>query len=365
MPPAKTIKQAKAAFKARDETPITEREQKQLERSLQLDRRAWALREREKNRAETAKKRLAQEKAQKDEERRLGTQVRRDRFGFKSSQFHLGAFFQKPGLPASKTGGQEDRHAAVMMEETEAVQQRQDRKDTSCAAQDATGKDNDSDEFDDGFEDVDDESLLEALQSPETARISKPEAQHQMNPINPATSMPPPPRPTSTASTIKPPIAPPLNPPGIDSEWDDFLESSTQIARELDTQPPKPPKLHAPCTPIPPQAAPPVAKEAPRTGSFSSGSFDLTEDDIEKLDPTPNVALAKRNEERMKMPPPPLPLGRKLGAQQGEPSEGLGRSDASPKSTGVGRSCAKEEDEFTMTQLESFVDDDLELTQSR
>ncbi|KAM0720287.1 hypothetical protein Q7P37_004423 [Cladosporium fusiforme] len=364
MPPAKTIKQAKAAFKARDETPITEREQKQLERSLQLDRRAWALREREKNRAETAKKRLAQEKAQKDEERRLGTQVRRDRFGFKSSQFHLGAFFQKPGLPASKTGGQEDRHAAVMMEETEAVQQSQDRKDTICAAQDSIGKDNDSDEFDDEFEDVDDESLLEALQSPETARTSKPEAQHRMKPINPAMSMPPPPRPISTASTIKPPLAPPSNPPEIDSEWDDFLESSTQIARELDTQPPKPPNLHAPCTPTP-QTPPPMAKEAPRTGSFSSGSFDLTEDDIEKLDPTPNVALAKRNEERMKMPPPPLPLGRKLGPQQREPSEGLGRSDAPLKIIDAKRRDAEEEDEFTMTQLESFVDDDLELTQSR
>ena len=90
MPQATTIKEAKAAYKTRAEQPLTEREKKQLERSIQLDRRAWGLREREKNKLDLAKKRAAQEKAQKEEERRIGTQRRNDKFGFKSSQFHLG-----------------------------------------------------------------------------------------------------------------------------------------------------------------------------------------------------------------------------------------------------------------------------------
>lgn len=313
MPPAKTIKQAKAAFKARDETPITEREQKQLERSLQLDRRAWALREREKNRADAAKKRLAQEKAQKDEERRLGTQVRRDRFGFKSSQFHLGAFFRKPGMAVGNDPIVEESGRESAVVEAQAAQPDEQRERASFVCENTTGNE---DEWDDefGFEDVDDESLLEALQSPEAVRTSKPEPETKPpNPPPDATataSMPAPPRPPSMTTTKPPAPALANAPTEPDLEWQDFLSSSTQIARELDSHPPSPEN---------PQTPQPAAKEPPRNGSFSSDSFDLTEDDIEKLDPTPSATVAKRNEERKRMPPPPLPLpfARSVNSMQG------------------------------------------------
>lgn len=379
MPQAKTLKQAKAAFKARDENPITEREAKQLERALQLDRRAWALREREKTRADLTKKRLAQEKAQKDEERRLGTQRRRDRFGFKSSQFHLGAFFQKPGVNLA------EGNAVAEENKSEAVgdmgRRHEQGRDAGVVAQHNAA---DDDEFEDEFEDsVDDESLLEALQSPESVRTMKPAEKSPSytksattTAAAAATSMPPPPLPLSKM-TLKPPVpasarvsAPTPNPPPFDQEWHSFLSSSTQIARELsDTQESSPPHRSNPPEPIAAAAAPP-AQEPPRTNSFSSAgssssSFDLTEDDLEKLDPTtPSAGAAKRDEERARMPPPPLPLPGvlKQGSRQGSEKEKGNdfRKDA-PRPT---HPAARMNQSFTMTELESFVDEDLQLTQA-
>ena len=89
-----TIKQAKAAYKARGRPTLSEAEQRQLQRNVKLDQRAWAIREREKKRAETAKKRVEKEhEERKKQAGLLGSQRRCDRFGHKSSQFHLGAFF--------------------------------------------------------------------------------------------------------------------------------------------------------------------------------------------------------------------------------------------------------------------------------
>ena len=62
---------------------MTEREQKQLERSLQLDRRAWAIREREKNKLDSAKKRVAEEKAKKEAAQARARVAREARFGKK------------------------------------------------------------------------------------------------------------------------------------------------------------------------------------------------------------------------------------------------------------------------------------------
>lgn len=379
MPPAKTLKQAKAAFKARDETPITEREAKQLERALQLDRRAWALREREKTRADVTKKRLAQEKAQKDEERRLGTQRRRDRFGFKSSQFHLGAFFQKPGLNVA------EGNAVVEGNQSEAVGEMELRDEQGeHAGLVAQHNAADDDEFEDEFEDsIDDESLLEALQSPESVRTIRPAEKSPSNTKSAttttaaATSMPPPPLPLhKTTTKLSVPVtvqakvsAPAANPPSLEQEWHSFLSSSTQIARELsDTQEPSPPHRSNP----PESTAAASAQEAPRTNSFSSAgssssSFDLTEDDLEKLDPTtPSVGAAKRDQERAWMPPPPLPLplpgGLKQDSRQGPEKEK--ESDIRKDAPRPAPSAARMNEDFTMTELESFVDEDLELTQA-
>ena len=103
MPPAplpnrpQTIKQAKAAYKSRGQPSLTEKEKRQLDCAIELDRRAWRSKEADKRKAEAAKKRLENEQKQKEElERlRLGSQRRCDRFGYKSSQMHLGAFLNK------------------------------------------------------------------------------------------------------------------------------------------------------------------------------------------------------------------------------------------------------------------------------
>jgi hypothetical protein len=342
MPQAATIKQAKAAYKSRTEQPLTEREQKQLERSVQLDHRAWAIREREKNRLDSAKKRVAEEKAKKDEERRLGTQRRNDKFGFKSSQFHLGAFFRKPA-----PGGQAGADGAAV----------KGGRDEDCKATDSAVENMEfGEEDEDDYEDLDDETLLEALQSPEVVRASKAPLTDQSKPIF---SMPPPARPDAARPTTN--VAhPPSEPIDQDLEWQDFLESSTQIAREIEAETPS-----SPCV----GTRTPTVQETLRKGSFSSGSFDLTEDDFEQLDPTSHTAVdnghhAKRQhgkaaEERLKMPPPPLPFPR------GQPkSENQGKCQSETTASVSNSSVMTEDLGFTMTQLESFVEDDLELSQS-
>jgi hypothetical protein len=343
MPQAKTIKQAKAAYKNRSEQPLTEREQKQLERSVQLDRRAWAIRERENNRLDLAKQRVAQEKAQKEQERRIGTQRRNDKFGFKSSQFHLGAFFRKPN-PVLSAGSRESK-VDIVKDHSGSLPGGDGDKATGPMAE------VEMDAEEDEYEDVDDESLLEALQSPEFARFNKAKLEIQ---AKPDFSMPPPPRPAFVQPISKPP-AQLLAQPEIDMEWHDFLESSTQIARELSTETPTPPP-HIP-----------AAKEPLRTGSFSSGSFELTEDDIEQLDPTPRSrTLTEHNtkqtgvlDDRMKMPPPPLPTKRS-GQRRTDEDSAAAIKPIHPVKT----MHAQDDLGFSMTQLESFVEDDLQLTQA-
>ena len=350
MPQAATIKQAKAAYKSRTEQPLTEREQKQLERSVQLDRRAWAIREREKNKLDSAKKRVAEEKAKKDEERRLGTQRRNDKFGFKSSQFHLGAFFRKPA-----PGGQEGDTAVA---EGEAGREpREDCKAKDSAIENMEFGEEDHDAFEDEYEDLDDETLLEALQSPEVARASKTLIMDQSKPM---TSMPPPPRPDAARSTTS--FAHVSSEPTDQYlDMEDFLESSTQIAREIEAETPS-----SSCV----ETRTPTAQETLRKGSFSSGSFDLTEDDFEQLDPTPHKVVddgqhAKRQQEkaaqeRLKMPPPPLPFPR--GQHESGKKKRICHDDTAAP---VFNSTVVTEDlGFTMTQLESFFEDDLELSQS-
>lgn len=369
---AKTIKQAKEAFKKRHDNPLTDKEQKQLQRSIALEQRAWGLREREKNRQDAVKKRTERDKKQKAEER-LGTQRKLDRHGFASSQFHLGAFFGKSGR----------REGGV----------RAGRDDLGAGSAEATGQDgppgcSNLDGADD-FDDVDDESLLEALRSPESARVaglqpdrtmppppkpalSKPqqpepvalraETHTEPSPLRRNTSMPRPPPPKPAAShqpqaskpTVQ--IAPSTDTSGFDDIGWDFLDSSTQIAREL--------SMESSLTAQPPEPQQPAAPPRPATGSFSSGSFDFTEEDLEELDPTPRmkataIAEVANAEDRWKMPPPPpFMSARSMLPTPGEMKKGE-VSAPSAKEWINGHSGTH----FTMTQLESFVEDDLQLTQ--
>lgn len=108
-PPCQTTKQAKAAFRARNGASVTQAELRQLERSLELQRRAELAKEREAKRKALLlqKKEREKESAAKmalDQGRRtLGTQRTVDRFGYKSSQFHLLGFFGK-GVEKNKPG---------------------------------------------------------------------------------------------------------------------------------------------------------------------------------------------------------------------------------------------------------------------
>lgn len=340
MPQAKTIKQAKAAYKNRTEQPLSEREQKQLERAVQLDRRAWGIREREKNKLDLAKKRAAQEKAQKDEERKIGTQRRNDKFGFKSSQYHLGAFFRKPGaapLPDLMEGTIDGVQPGVKDKVVEPVPERR------------------SDSEEDEFEDVDDETLLEALQSPEVTRAVRTHSDSQIN--EPDIKMPPPPRPAFLPTSKGPSRQTPAQ-AERDFEWHDFLESSTQIAREIGRETSAP---HEQASKVP------GTREALRTGSFSSGSFELTEDDIEQLDPTPSVRTECRQgeepsnaaKERMKMPPPPVPSKKCVQKQA------IGNFETHSRSTHPVEPIHNSDDlGFSLSQLEDFMEDDLQLTQA-
>ncbi|UJO16872.1 uncharacterized protein CLAFUR5_04140 [Fulvia fulva] len=312
---AQTTKQAKAAYKARGRPTLSDKESRQLQRAIQLEERAEKAREAEKRRTEAAKKRAEKERPAKGDAR-LGSQRRTDKFGFVASQFHLGNFFGKPRMPSevAKAGG---AGSGVMPRDVDT-----------------------EDEF--GSEDLDDDTLLKALDSPEAKKRSvvSPGVMKRSD----ALSMPPPPRPVVMASVqarvpvavsrssgmaIAPPSRPSLpnypqttpngtTKPGVVSRhpaalmpppprpfvgtskarpvpkpivqedfasfWDE-LDSSTQVARDLEG---------------------PV--EDKRTDSFCSGDFDMTEEELDEL-----------------MPPD-------LG--------------------------------FTSTQLETFIDDDIQLSQA-
>ena len=282
-----TIKQAKAAFKARSRPSLTEREQRQLERSVELDRRAWRARENEKKKAEATKKRAEKEK--RDLEARakvqMGSQRRCDRFGYKSSQMHLGAFLNKTGV--------------------ENGVQKENMEDMSEASEE------------DDFEDVgvDDETLLEALdgtKGAETAAITPIQAHARSDGVPHTTQD------HQDANLRRSSTEPSISvTEELDSFWDE-LDSSTQIARDLDSN-----ELN--------QAE---QKPVPQARSFTSDDFDLTVEDLEELHSTPSLQK-KLDEARKLMPPPPLP--------------------AKHTSYSI---------EFTMSELERFVDDDLQLTQA-
>ncbi|RMZ15811.1 hypothetical protein D0860_01424 [Hortaea werneckii] len=229
-----TIKQAKAAYKSRAQQPLSDVEKKQLERSIELDRRAWRTKEQERKKAEALKKRQEKERREKDDLERtmLGTQVRRDRFGFRGSQMHLGAFF---GGHGGKGKGME---TAKRLEKA---------NEPGCTEQAAS----------DDLDALDDESLLGAMEVSPTIARSEASVPRQ-GPFD-AARLPQHGKPSSVQSE-------PTR--TMQEDLDDFeneLGSSSQIARELNCEETN------------------VARE-PRNASFSSADFDLTAEDLEELE---------------------------------------------------------------------------------
>lgn len=317
-PQKSTIKQAKAAFKARGRPAISDMEKRTLERAAELEKRAKRAREQDKRRSDAVKKRQEREAKQRRPVL-LATQRKCDRFGHKSSQFHLGAFM--------KIGS---------------------KKEDESTAED----------FED--DDVDDESLLDALGSPPRA-LNTVEDGALLDQI----LMPPPPRP-------RPMFRPIVQPGHRDSTpkvdeldvyemdvIDGFLDSSSQIARELGSE-------------LVWDARSEGESENLRLStSFGSSDFDLSAEDLEELESvyepamkpetTPKSKVDKQSEDRQRMPPPPLP-----------PAPANRRNSTPQRSGRIWRPVPSMEIDvrapavacFTLTELESFVDDDLQLTQA-
>jgi len=288
-----TLKQARAAYKASANGAVSEAERKRLDRLVELDRRAWRAKETEKRRAEALKKR-----AENDEKDRsnvhLATQRKCDKFGYKSSQMHLGAFFGRPGVTTHGTRNSAEGLESFVEDE----------------------------EFDD--ETLDDQILLAALEKKEDGRSSTYAPAHIGSRHPPAIG----PRKASERDQARALIS--AHEPLL---FEDF-GSSTQIARELDDDLPN--KRETTSKPI-------RTTSSCSTGEF--GIFELTDEDIEGLEesvdqePT-EPRLRTVTEDRILMPPPPLP----------PPPI----ASASPVRLQSG---------FTVSELEYFIDDDIQLTQ--
>jgi len=89
-----TIKQAKKAFKGRGLFHLDDKQRKQLERGAELLERADRIKQAELKKKDWLKKRLREEAEEKKTSELLGSQLRLDKFGHASSQFHLGRFFR-------------------------------------------------------------------------------------------------------------------------------------------------------------------------------------------------------------------------------------------------------------------------------
>ena len=254
-----TLRQARAAYKASTNGAVSEAERKRLDRLVELDRRAWRAKETEKRRLELAKK-----KAEKGEKERtnvyLATQRKCDKFGYKSSQMHLGAFFGNTGMTESAT-----KHVGDRAETWE-----------------------DDEEF--GDEALDDQVLLEALNKDDSRLPAYAPAPFGNRHTPAETPLKPPEQFQHTASVSA----------------DDLLElqdfgSSTQGARELDTE--MLPKREATNKPI-------RTTSSCSTGEF--GTFELDDEDLEELDEFGDQAPVEQKlrtitEDSILMPPPPLP----------------------------------------------------------
>jgi len=178
-----TAKQAKAAYKARGQT-ISDAERKRLARGAELLERAQRIKQQEKRKRELRPKQGEKQHGEKQGllPELLGTQLRLDKFGHKSSQYHLGKFVKKqtsrdaqPSKPATKDPWEDD--------------------------------------------DLDEDSLLDAV------RTERPPAPERPSNKLPTTTLTPSGlcRQDSAAHVLS----------GAGWAMDDFIDSSTQIARDL------------------------------------------------------------------------------------------------------------------------------------
>jgi hypothetical protein len=221
-----TLKQAKAAFKARGSTLVTDTEKRQLERGAVLLQRAERIKE-----AETRKKELKKKSVQDTRATRaclLGTQRINDKFGYRRSQFHLGAFLKpKPAVPA----------AAPLADVQEEGSLPEPWEDDS----------------------VDDDTLLDLAGESPVTTVKAPS-------VRPPSQQ----TPSKTHGYVNNQLVSPSTTDEFGS-WDDLFDRSSQITRDLST-------------PQKPTHVLPATRSFDRIPSFTSGDFDLSADDLEELD---------------------------------------------------------------------------------
>ncbi|KAI5206780.1 hypothetical protein E4T39_02355 [Aureobasidium subglaciale] len=216
-----TLKQAKAAFKARGSTLVTDTEKRQLERGAILLQRAERIKESETRRKEAKKKSLQDTKTTKT--CLLSTQRVNDKFGYQRSQFHLGAFLKPKAVAPA---------AAPLPSQQEEPSQEPWEDDA-----------------------VDDDTLLDLAGESPVTTLKEPTVQAQSQQT-----------PSKTHGTLK--LVSPLSTDDFGS-WDDFLERSSQIARDISTEQ---------------KPTPPATRSFDRIPSFTSTDFDLSVDDLEELE---------------------------------------------------------------------------------
>lgn len=353
-----TLKQAKKAFKARGPTSVSDQERRRLERGAQLLERASRIKEQEQRRKdqlrrkEEASVKDSLNPAQHAQHPLLGTQRKLDKFGYKSSQLHLGAFLKNA------------RPVVVAAEEQ--------RKQNISA-----------EPWDDDSDSVDDNTLLDIVDESSCQRGKQGDVPAgQQLPSVPLSIQ-------HTSFLIG----------GNDLDhWDDFLESSTQLARELSNEKPMPPQKPAPCV----------------FSSFGSTDFDLSSEDIEALDaslhdpepPVPENAIRTADKAKAILPPPPSPPKHNFGGHGSEnttidphdpslrlydgnfktrpapspfakpmlardddrklmPPPALPRPKPLPKTAGVTASevSPKQDSGISLADLESLANEDVQLTQ--
>nr|OQO30637.1 hypothetical protein B0A51_01523 [Rachicladosporium sp. CCFEE 5018] len=328
MAPPTTTKAARAAYKSRSCTNVlSDREKKRLERAALLERRAWGVKEREKRKVEAAKKRAELEKEEREERSMVGTkatQRARDRFGFRGSQRCLGAWF--------------------------GDQRKVDQRGTRGA--DGTGMAGEV------WDNTDDEGLMECLEEAlnadrnprEAAKVTTELAQEAV-PRNAC---------RDGTQSVTQPHEVTRNDSVLDDDWDDELLSDyipTQCAPKTMPAPMRPTHVSSPMPPAP----------QPPSVTTSFGCIDLTEEDLDALDATilaSSPIKAVYGQPRIIMPPPALPSRTTRPDPQRDKAKKLSRSVSLPMSArqtelGMGSRTPS----FTLTQLESFVEEDLQLTQ--
>ncbi|KAF2720897.1 hypothetical protein K431DRAFT_85396 [Polychaeton citri CBS 116435] len=320
MPPPQsaTIAQAKRSYKERGQPQLTERDQKQLARAVELDRRAWRAKEQEKRKAEAIRKRAEKEKRSREAGERIQIDKQRkyDRFGFASSQAQLGKWFGGNAKPPEQDVAVGDDR---VLDATEMFQ-----------------------------DDLDDDDLINA------AFLSE----HGLQQSSSA-SMPTPTLTVNGLQTASKTAVPIHDSKELDLLGTDF-ESSTQVAEEIGQQ----------------ASSAHVASELNNipincNTSFGSGDLDLSAEDLEALDPTMTVE-AKRELDREIMPPPPVPARAMaktspVAAADGHTSSSSSKAHATNSGAvmkpPVTPPCPYDLG-FTSSQLESFIDDDIQLTQA-